>query len=66
MNVGFIGLGNLGRAMAERLISQGVRLVVWNRTISKADGLEAEIARSPADVINRSDAVFLNLFDIVF
>ncbi|NCC26442.1 MAG: NAD(P)-dependent oxidoreductase, partial [Deltaproteobacteria bacterium] len=31
MNVGFIGLGHLGRAIAGRLIDQGHALTVWNR-----------------------------------
>jgi 3-hydroxyisobutyrate dehydrogenase len=29
--VGFIGLGLLGQAMALRLASKGIPLVVWNR-----------------------------------
>jgi 3-hydroxyisobutyrate dehydrogenase len=63
MKVGFIGLGHLGRAMAERLISQGVELVVWNRTKSKARGLSAATGESPAEVVSESELVFLNLFD---
>ncbi|MBU0985524.1 MAG: NAD(P)-dependent oxidoreductase [candidate division Zixibacteria bacterium] len=63
MKTGFIGLGSLGRPMAARLIEQGEDLVVWNRTLEKADGLAVEIAGSPADVITRSDTVVLNLFD---
>jgi 3-hydroxyisobutyrate dehydrogenase len=63
MKTGFIGLGNLGRAMAGRLISEGVDLVVWNRTLKKAQGLKAVVASHPADLITKSDIVFLNLFD---
>ena len=61
--VGFIGLGNLGRAIAQRLISQGRELVVWNRTAAKADGLGAITAKSPAEVINQSAVTFLCLFN---
>lgn len=61
--IGFIGLGNLGRAMAERLIEQGLELVVWNRTPRRAEGLNATVAESPSDVISKTDHVFLNLFD---
>jgi 3-hydroxyisobutyrate dehydrogenase len=61
--VGFIGLGNLGRAISQRLISQGRELVVWNRTASKADGLGATTAKSPAEVVNRSAVTFLCLFN---
>lgn len=63
MTVGFIGLGNLGRAMAGRLQSQSVELVVWNRTRSKAEMLKATVVDSPAAVINACDTVILNLFD---
>ena len=63
MALGFIGLGNLGMAMAKRLISQGEHLIVWNRTRSKSETLGGEIADTPADLISRVDTVFLNLFD---
>ncbi len=63
MKIGFIGLGSLGRAIATRLISQGHELVVWNRTISKADGLNVTLAKSPAEVASGVDLVFLCLFD---
>ncbi len=63
MKKGFIGLGRLGKAMAKRLISEGVELVVWNRTSEKASGLGVEIAESPAGVMAKSDIVFMNLFD---
>ncbi len=63
MKAGFIGLGNLGRAMAKRLISQGIDLVVWNRTREKAEKLGVEVAESPSDLISKVDIVFLCLFD---
>ncbi|MDD4051210.1 MAG: NAD(P)-dependent oxidoreductase [candidate division Zixibacteria bacterium] len=62
-DTGFIGLGHLGRAMAGRLIGQGTKLIVWNRTASRADGLRAEKAKSPADLANRCGIIFLNLCD---
>lgn len=37
--IGFIGLGNMGAAMAARLIEQGLEVSVWNRTDSAADPL---------------------------
>jgi 3-hydroxyisobutyrate dehydrogenase len=40
--IGWIGLGRMGEAMAARLIKAGHKLSVWNRTVSKADPL-AEI-----------------------
>lgn len=63
MKAGFIGLGTLGRAIAQRLIDQGVELVVWNRTIEKAERLGATVASSPAAVITQTPLVFLNLRD---
>lgn len=63
MKAGFIGLGTLGRTMAERLISEGVELTLWNRTMEKSKGLKAETAGSPADLVAGVDILFLNLFD---
>ena len=63
MKIGFIGLGHLGKSMAKRLLSEGVELIVWNRTREKALDLGAEIAESPADLLTRTETIFLNLFD---
>ena len=76
MPLGFIGLGNLGKAMAARLAGQSVDLILWNRTIDKANVLvgdlaalgytsSVQVAESPADVVANSEIVFLNLFDSV-
>jgi 3-hydroxyisobutyrate dehydrogenase len=63
MKVGFIGLGHLGKTIAKRLITQGVDLVVWNRTEEKATDLGVPVAKSPANLISQVDVVFMNLFD---
>lgn len=63
MKAGFIGLGHLGKTIAKRLISEGVELVVWNRTREKADDLGVRVADTPAALIADVDVVFLNLFD---
>lgn len=50
--------------MAGHLLHAGNRVTVWNRTRSKADGLEAAgaaVAESPAHVASQSDIVFLCL-----
>jgi len=39
MNVGFIGLGNMGLGIAHNLLRAGHRLIVYNRTRSKAEAL---------------------------
>jgi 3-hydroxyisobutyrate dehydrogenase-like beta-hydroxyacid dehydrogenase len=61
--LGFIGLGTMGRGMAANLIAAGHRLVVWNRTPSRADGLGAEVADSPTRLGSASDIVFLCVSD---
>jgi len=63
MEAGFIGLGNLGKAIASRLLQEGVDLIVWNRSPSKAKGLRARTAKTPADVANAAKVIFLSLFD---
>ena len=47
-NVGFIGLGIMGRAMARRLVDAGHRVTVWNRDASKAAEFVAAGARQAA------------------
>ena len=67
MKAGFIGLGNLGRAIASRLIQQGVELVLWNRTLEKAKDFAretgAQVAPSPAQLISEVERVFVIVFD---
>lgn len=67
MKVGFIGLGNLGRAIAKRLVEQGVQLVVWNRTREKAEEFAketgSEVAESPAELAGRVERIFVIVFD---
>jgi len=57
MDVGLIGLGRMGRAMAERLEETGADLLVWNRSADKAEGLAATVADSPAAVAAGRDVV---------
>ena len=63
MKVGYIGLGSMGRAQAERLIASGVELMVWNRTAERSQGIAAEAAETPAQVMASCDVVFTCLFD---
>ncbi len=62
MRAGFAGLGNLGKAVAGRLIDAEVNLTVWNRTPGKAAGLRAQQADTPAELTGL-DVIFLCLFD---
>jgi 3-hydroxyisobutyrate dehydrogenase-like beta-hydroxyacid dehydrogenase len=65
MNVGFIGLGNMGHPIAENLLKAGHSLAVYNRTRARAESLAshgARIAATPADTC-RGDVVFTMLAD---
>jgi len=51
--LGWIGIGRMGYAMAERLAKAGCDITVWNRTRSKAEPLAksgAKVAHSLADL----------------
>lgn len=63
MSVGFIGLGNLGTAIAKRLSDVGEELKVYNRTKSKVEHLGYEILNSPKELIEECDTVFMCLFE---
>lgn len=63
MDVGMIGLGQMGSGMAGRLIEAGHRVIVWNRDRAKAAPFGergAVIAASPADAA-RADLVLTML-----
>ena len=57
MNLGFIGLGRMGRPMVERLKGAGHSLKVYNRTRSSP-----EVASSPEEVL-QADVVITMLAD---
>jgi 3-hydroxyisobutyrate dehydrogenase-like beta-hydroxyacid dehydrogenase len=62
--VGLIGLGNMGSALAERLLDGGYELLVFNRSPEKARPLEergATVAGSAADLAAGVDLVFTSL-----
>src|SRR5688572_9491364 len=66
MKVGFIGLGQMGRGMAARLIERGHELVVWNRTRPAAEALEtlgAKVASEAAGTLCGVDVVITMLSD---
>ncbi|HMB74560.1 MAG TPA: NAD(P)-dependent oxidoreductase, partial [Gammaproteobacteria bacterium] len=66
MKIGFIGLGRMGQAIAQRILDAGHELVVYNRTRSKADGLEkagARVADSVGEAAAGQDVVITMLTD---
>ncbi|RYU79008.1 NAD(P)-dependent oxidoreductase [Hymenobacter persicinus] len=66
LNVAFIGLGQMGLALATNLLKAGYPLTVYNRTASKAADLVAQGARlaaSPAEAARHADVVFTMVTD---
>src|SRR5215210_7324001 len=62
--VGFIGLGIMGKPMAENLIEAGYDLVVYNRTREKAEALDgATVSDTPREVAQQSDIIITMLPD---
>ena len=66
LTVGLIGLGNMGTAVAERLLDAGYGLTVYNRTPGKADALAARgasVAETSSDLAAQSEVVLTSLAD---
>ena len=66
MRIAIIGLGRMGRALADRLLDDSHEVSVWNRTPGRAAELQERGARvlgSADDVHEESDAVLLCLAD---
>ncbi len=64
MDIGFIGLGNMGLPMARRLIEAGHSLVVYdtrNDATAPLVALGAKLAASPQDVADRVETVMASL-----
>ena len=66
LRLGYIGLGLMGKPMAQNLLKAGFPLVVHNRSRQKVEELVSQgacAAESPREVAERSDVVFTNLPD---
>jgi 3-hydroxyisobutyrate dehydrogenase-like beta-hydroxyacid dehydrogenase len=66
MKVGFIGLGNMGSAIARNLIKKGHTLTVYNRTRSRAEpfaSLGARIAETPSETATDAEVLISMLAD---
>uniref|UniRef100_UPI0040479CDA NAD(P)-dependent oxidoreductase n=1 Tax=Aliarcobacter sp. TaxID=2321116 RepID=UPI0040479CDA len=63
MKIGFIGLGNLGRAICSRLASVDVELIIYNRNKDKIKDLPYQIANTPKELLKECEVVFMCLFD---
>lgn len=65
MNIGLIGLGQMGRGIATRLLERGHDLIVWNRTRAAADALRdrgVRVAGEPAEAL-QAEVVITMLAD---
>lgn len=58
-----LGLGNLGRALAETFLRADRAVTVWNRSASKAEGLAATVASTAADAVAASGLVVVAMLD---
>jgi 3-hydroxyisobutyrate dehydrogenase-like beta-hydroxyacid dehydrogenase len=66
MNIAFIGLGNMGSAMATNLIKAGHTLTVFNRSRARADALKslgARVASMPGEAAAGAEVAITMLAD---
>jgi 3-hydroxyisobutyrate dehydrogenase len=66
MNIGFVGLGNMGRPMARNLLSGGFAVTVYGRRKPVVDEIVsagASAAVSPREVAERSDVIITIVSD---
>jgi 3-hydroxyisobutyrate dehydrogenase-like beta-hydroxyacid dehydrogenase len=59
MDVGFIGLGNMGAAIARNLLAAGHHVIAYNRTRSKAEALAGQGAQVAASIAEACQAEIL-------
>jgi 3-hydroxyisobutyrate dehydrogenase-like beta-hydroxyacid dehydrogenase len=59
MRVGFVGLGQMGKPMAQNLLRAGLTLAAYNRTRDKAAGMEGAVSLvdSPAEAARTADVL---------
>jgi len=66
VNIGIVGIGRMGAAMATRLLGLGHQVTVWNRSPAKAQALEsagAKVAASPRALAEGCDVILSILAD---
>ena len=67
INIGWIGLGNMGTPMVKNLVKAGFDVTVYNRSSDKTEALSNEIkisvAYSPAELVATSDVIITMLAD---
>ena len=65
MRVALLGVGLMGRPMAQNIAGAGHELHVWNRTVEKARAVSASavVHTSPAEAVLDCDCVICMLYD---
>lgn len=66
MQIGVVGIGRMGAAMALRLLESGHQVFAWNRTREKADTLKPEgatVVPSLRDLVEAAEAVITVVTD---
>lgn len=56
MQLGFIGLGKMGRNMVRLALERGIRVVAWNRSQEAIDALQSEVRSEKLEVRNLTTA----------
>jgi 3-hydroxyisobutyrate dehydrogenase len=51
VKVGFIGLGNMGSRIAQRLLDHGYQLAVYDRNLRKAEAIAAQSGVVPKNML---------------
>jgi 3-hydroxyisobutyrate dehydrogenase len=62
VNLGFIGIGLMGRPMTLRLLAAGHQVTVWNRSREKLAAVVekgARAAATPSELAGQSDIVMM-------
>src|SRR4051812_40517874 len=61
--LGIVGLGQIGREVAQRAHAFGMRVIAWSRNLTheEADKLDLVYALTPLDVARLADAVTINV-----
>jgi 3-hydroxyisobutyrate dehydrogenase-like beta-hydroxyacid dehydrogenase len=66
MRIAFLGLGQMGSAVARHLIKAGHELTVWNRTAAHAEPFTkegAKVAHSPSKAVMGCEVIFTMVTD---
>lgn len=63
LNIGFIGLGNMGGRMTRRLVDSGIEVLGYDPVPAAVDASGATASTDPAALADASDIVFMSLPD---